>query len=94
MMTNEYLSPSGFTWIINPGYQATDDGEITIWATGSVFAAVTDAETLINTATGSAPVGWRTNSAAAYRQRLGMVAFDPCLNLSATFTVPLCTGGS
>ena len=94
VMTSDFRSPSGMQWIISPGYMVGDSDEITIWATGSVFAAVTAAETLINSATGASPVGWRTNTDAAYRQRLGMAAFDPCLNLSATFTVPLCTGGS
>jgi len=94
MMTEDYYSPSGFRWILSPGYPASGPEEITIWATGSVFASVTAAETLISSATGAAPVGWRTNTAAAYRQRLGLAAFDPCLNLSATFTVPPCSGGS
>lgn len=93
MMTDDYFSPSGMQWILSPGYPSEDE-VVTIWATGSVFAAVTPAETLINPATGQPPVGWRVNTAAAYRQRLGMAAFDPCLNLSATFVVPPCTGGS
>jgi hypothetical protein len=93
MMTEDYMSPSGFQWIISPGYPVEGD-DVTIWATGSVFASVTPAEALINGATGQAPQGWRTNSGAAYAQRLGLAAFDPCLNLSATFTVPACTGGS
>jgi hypothetical protein len=87
------FSPSGFRWVLNPGYPA-DDELVTIWATGTLFAGVTDAETLINPATGMPPVGWQMNTSAAFRQRLGLAAFDPCLNLSATFTVPLCTGGS
>lgn len=93
MMTEDYLSPAGFQWIISPGYPVDGDA-VTMWATGGVFASVTDAQPMINPATGQAPVGWRTNTGSAIAQRLGMAAFDPCLNLSATFTVPACTGGS
>jgi hypothetical protein len=89
VMTEDYMSPAGFQWIISPGYPYVD-GTITVWATGSVFASVTPAESLVNGVTGQAPQGWRTNSGAAYAQRLGMAAFDPCLNLSAMFTVPPC----
>lgn len=97
MMTDDYRSPAGYRWIISPGYPvAPADGgtAISIWATGSVFAAVTPAQTLVDGGTGQAPTGWRYNTDAAYRQRLGLSAFDPCLNLSATFTVPACIGGS
>lgn len=87
------FSPSGFRWIFSPGYPA-DANSVTIWATGSVFASVSPAETLVDGVTGLPPVGWRQNTGAAYRQRIGLAAFDPCLNLSATFTVPACTGGS
>lgn len=88
------FSPSGFQWIFSPGYPTTSETEVTIWATGSVFAGVNAAETLVDGVTGQPPVGWRQNTAAAYRQRLGLAAFDPCLNLSATITVNACTGGS
>lgn len=86
------FSPSGFQWIFSPGYPAATDS-VTIWATGSVFAGVSPAETLVDGVTGQPPVGWRYNTAAAYSQRLGLAAFDPCLNLSATITVTACTGG-
>jgi hypothetical protein len=88
-----WFSPSGFQWIFSPGYP-TDPAAITVWATGSVFAGVNPAETLVDGVTGQPPAGWRQNTAAAYRQRLGLAAFDPCLNLSATVTVTACTGGS
>jgi hypothetical protein len=93
MMTDDYFSPSGMKWILSPGYPVEDD-VITVWATGSVFAGVGDAYTLTDGVTGRPPVGWRTNTAAAYRQRLGLAAFDPCLLLAASFTVPVCSGGS
>jgi hypothetical protein len=44
--------------------------------------------------TGQRPIDWQTNLDAAYTQRLGMAAFDPCLNLAATVAVPACNGES
>jgi hypothetical protein len=86
------LSPGGLTWVISPGYPGgTDDGgdsTVTIWATGLVFAGATDVYQL------DGLPGWRQNLDDAYAQRVGLAAFDPCLNLSATFVVPACTGGS
>jgi len=89
------LSPTGNPWIISPGYPGSDDGSaadsvIRIWATGPVWAGVTG----MFPASSTGPLGWRQNYDAAIAYRLGMAAFDPCLNLSATFTVPACIGGS
>jgi hypothetical protein len=83
-------SPSGFPWILSPGY-TTEDEAVTIWATGTVWASVT-APFDPNTRTPSA--GWRINLDATYAQRLALAAFDPCLNLAASFAVPQCNGGS
>lgn len=97
VMSESYYSAGGIPWIISPGYpiEAGDEGDtITLWATGTVFAEVSDAYTLLDGQTGRPPVGWRINTDAAYRQRIGLAAFDPCLLISATFTVPACSGGS
>lgn len=92
-----FRSPAGLPWIISSGYPVTQ-GEtndiITLWATSPVFASVTDAYTLTDGQTSQPAPAWRQNLDAAYRQRLGLVAFDPCLNVSVTFTVPACIGGS
>lgn len=92
------LSPAGFRWIFSAGYPvgdpSGDDQTVTIWATGTVFASVGEAYDLIDGQTGRVPSGWRYNTDAAYRQRLGLAAFDPCLNLSASFIVTACSGGS
>lgn len=93
LLSDDFRSPSGLQWILSPGYP-TEDDSVTIWATGSVFADVTDAYDLTDPQTGRPPVGWRINTDAAFRQRLGLAAFDPCLLISATFTVPACSGGS
>ncbi len=87
------LSPAGMPWIINPGYPAAGE-EVTIWATGPVWASVEGMYALIDPATGMRPVDWQMNTDAAYTQRLGLAAFDPCLNLAANFAVPACTGDS
>lgn len=89
LLTPDFLSPSGLRWIVSPGYPGSGT-EISIWATGAVWASVTDAYSLVD---GPAS-GWRHNTDAAYNQRLGLAAFDPCLNLTATFTVAACNGGS
>lgn len=91
------FSPMGHPWLFSDGYPVVAGAEtttITIWATGPIWAAVTEAQPLIDGSTGRVPTGWRTNLDATFSQRLGMAVFDPCLNLSATFTVPACIGGS
>lgn len=92
------MSPSGFPWILSPGYPIDApvgaDQTVNIWATGTVWASVSEAYTLTDPTTGNRPVDWRINLDAAYRQRLGLAAFDPCLNLTASFVVPACNGES
>lgn len=89
------LSPAGMPWVISPGYPIDDDGvTITLWATGPVWADVEEGYVLIDPQTGQRPVGWQTNTDAAYVNRLGLAAFDPCLNLAASFVAPACTGES
>jgi hypothetical protein len=98
LVDRDGLSPSGFRWIISPGYpvgETTEDGTtLSLWATGTVWASVTAAEPLLDGVTGQRPVNWRMNLDAAYAQRLGMAAFDPCLNLTASLVVPACNGES
>lgn len=102
LIDNDGLSPSGFPWILSPGYpmgeEVTVDDEpgitLNIWATGTVWAAVTAAEPLTDGQTGRRPIHWRSNLDAAYSQRLGLAAFDPCLNLTASLVVPACIGES
>ncbi len=89
------LSPSGMPWILSPGYPVGPGGTtVDIWATGTVWAGVSEPYTLTDPTTGQRPVNWRINLDAAYRQRLGLAAFDPCLNMTASFTVPACNGES
>jgi hypothetical protein len=91
------LSPMGHRWILSPGYPAETGGDetiLSIWATGTVWAAVSEQYSLLDPSTGQRPVDWRINLDAAFAQRLGLAAFDPCLNLTANFVVPACNGES
>lgn len=89
------LSPSGIPWIISPGYPIDDDGvTVSIWATGPVWAGVDESYVLAQQDAHGRTVDFRTNLDAAYSQRLGLAAFDPCLNLAASFVAPACNGDS
>lgn len=76
-------SPSGAAWIVSNGY--IGDGELRIWATGRVWAGVSSIDV-------SEQVSRRTNNREAWAARSAIVGFNPCVNLSATFT-PASTGG-
>lgn len=90
-----WYSPSGLRWIISPGYpQGEDFVTTTIWATGPVWAAVDESYVLAQANAQGRTVDWQTNLDAAYSQRLGLAAFDPCLNLAASFVAPACNGDS
>jgi hypothetical protein len=88
------LSPARIPIIISPGYPVPEVDEVSLWATGPVFAGVTTAYPLVDGVTGLPPMKWRQNTDAAYAQRLALAVFDPCLNLTVTFPVTVCTGGS
>lgn len=92
------LSPAGFLWVISPGYPVATDSDdeqtVSIWATGTLWAGVSVSYPIVDPNTGRQPIGWRTNDDTAFAQRMGLAAFDPCLNLTASFVVPPCIGGS
>jgi hypothetical protein len=97
LVSDDGLSPMGLPWVFSSGYTPEDTGggtEISIWATGSLWAAEGANEPLIDPTTGRPPAGWRTNSDETIAQRMALAAFDPCLNLTAKMTVPLCIGES
>lgn len=81
MIDSNGRSPSGARWIISPGYAGLDAGRI--WATGPVWAGA-------SVPTVHAAVGHRTNDDEAFALRAGIVAFDPCINLSLTVPVGAC----
>lgn len=76
-------SPAGHQWIISAGYPVAAE-VVTLWATGQIWSAIGSVETF------NVP-GWRQNTDQPFKQRLALAAFDPCLNLNATFPVPACT---
>lgn len=86
-----YESPSGHRWVLSAGYPAADADSVTIWATGPVWAAVGGVDTFDRN---NVVPRFRLNADEAYSQRLALAAFDPCINLSATFSAAACTGGS
>lgn len=91
------LTPTGLRWVISPGYQSdagVDSTILWVWATGGLWAEVTAVEDLLNGSSRGSITNWRTNLDAAYAQRLGLAAFDPCVNLTATMAVPACNGES
>ena len=75
------MSPSGAPWVISPGYPVEDATTIRLWATGPVWASVSEAYVLNN-------VDWTVNEDTAYANRDAIVAFDPCINLYIDITVP------
>jgi hypothetical protein len=79
------LSPSGHPWVISAGYPsdgATAD-QVRLWATGTVWASVDGIQDMFD-------VDYRRNSDEAWARRLGIVAFDPCVNVSVDVTVGAC----
>lgn len=87
-------SPSGLRWITSPGYPTVNDGTVSIWATGPVWAGVSSEEVIVDPQTGKPLTDHLTNLQESWAQRLVLSAFDPCLNLSATFAVQTCNGDS
>lgn len=81
MIDNDGRSPSGARWIISPGYAGLDEGRV--WATGAVWAATSVPDV-------HAAVSHRVNDDTAFALRAGIVAFDPCINLTLTVPVGAC----
>lgn len=77
-------TPAGGTWVISPGYLRPDANTVRLWVTGPVWADV-DAPQM------TTDVDQRVNSASAWALRVGLVAFDPCLNFS--IDAPAVSGG-
>jgi hypothetical protein len=90
-INDQYQSPSGHQWVVSAGYPGGDTDTVTIWATGPVWAAIGALQTYDRR---NAVPNFRMNDDDAYSQRLALAAFDPCINLSATFAAAACTGGS
>lgn len=74
-------SPTGAPWVISPGYPVQGATTIRLWATGPVWASVSDPYVL-------GAVDWSVNDDTAYANRDAIVAFDPCINFYIDVTVP------
>lgn len=77
LITEAGLTPTGATLIVSSGYE-TDDGALTLWATGRVWAAAGQIST-------TEAVQRRTNNREAWATRAAIVGFNSCINISATF---------
>lgn len=77
------LTPSGARVIVGTGYQNASPTSVPLWATGQVWASVSDPDTLEG-------VAYRTNNIEAWARGIGVAAFDPCLLQLITVTVPVC----
>lgn len=80
-MNSDYISNTGAPWVISPGYPVQGPTTIRLWATGPVWASVSDPYVLND-------VAWRVNEDSAYANREAIVAFDPCINFYIDVTVP------
>ncbi len=74
-------SPTGAPWVISPGYPVQGATTIRLWATGPVWAGVSDPYVL-------GAVDWSVNDDTAYANRDAIVAFDPCINFYIDVTIP------
>lgn len=78
MIDSNGRSPAGARWIVSPGYAGTEPGRV--WATGAVWVG-----------SGAPDVfsGFeiRQNEEIAVADRVGIVAFDTCINISIDIPV-------
>lgn len=77
------LSPTGSPWIISSGYEAQSVSLVRLYATGTVWAAVTQPEISEN-------VSYATNDIDAWARGVGVVAFDDCVLVSIDVEVGEC----
>lgn len=69
--------------IISPGYPNPGLDTVRFWVTGQVWAGVSSPDVF-------ADVDWQKNNETARAMRLGIVAFDPCVNLAVDVVVGNC----
>lgn len=72
---------SGAPVVASPGYPGGASGQIRLWVTGPVWAAVSDPLTMDD-------VDRNTNRQTAYAERSAIVAFDPCINFHIDVPLP------
>lgn len=80
LIDGEGRAVNGVPFIISDGYACEpDEAEARIWATGRVWAGVGAIDTY-------EAVERRMNDREAWASRSAIVGFNPCINLTATFT--------
>lgn len=77
------FTPNGARVIVGTGYENASGTSVPLWATGQVWASISDPDLLEG-------VAFRTNNLEAWARGVGVVAFDPCMLQLVTVTVPAC----
>jgi hypothetical protein len=83
LLTIDGFSPAGAKVIIGTGYENPAATTVRLWATGQVWASVSEIEPVVN-------VAYRQNNLEAWARGVGVAAFDPCVNIAVDVTVPAC----
>lgn len=83
LMTIDGFTPAGAKVIIGTGYENPAGTTVRLWVTGQVWASITAPEDV-------EAVAYRQNNVEAWARGVGVVAFDPCMNLAVDVTVPAC----
>jgi hypothetical protein len=78
-------SPTGADWIISAGYEThpTETDTIRLYATGTVWASIGEPWSVDNTIA-------RVNDIESWARGVGIVAFDPCINVAIDVVVGTC----
>lgn len=83
LMTIDGFSPAGAKVIVGTGYENVNGTTVPLWATGQVWASVSNPDVIEN-------VNPRQNNIEAWARGVGVAAFDPCTLLQIQVTVPVC----
>lgn len=83
LVSSDGTSPTGARVIVGSGYENIDATHVPIWVTGQVWAAISTPEAVGH-------VAYAINDQTSWARGLGIAAFDPCLNLRVSVTVPTC----
>lgn len=81
LMSDNGLSPTGARWIVGSGYANPNATTVELWATGPVWAGISDPELVEN-------VAYQINSVDAWARGEGVAGFDPCILRRIRVTVP------
>lgn len=83
LMTIDGFTPAGAKVIIGTGYENASGTSVPLWATGQVWASLSDIDTIES-------VAYQQNNIEAWARGVAVVAFDPCILALVTVTVPSC----